>query len=124
MNSAAATVAVKSVGEVRPPRFVKYSVTSETEPELAESFGEDSSAAVRDSFFFVVTDAPVLVRFPCCHGATSPASQNQSKQIKIIHSAFFFFTDTKTFHVPLSKSNLIRIVFTLWNLPIFCCFAR
>ena len=43
MNSAAATAAVKSVAEVRPPRFVKYSVTSESEPELAESSDEESS---------------------------------------------------------------------------------
>ena len=44
MNSAAASAAVKSVGEARPPRFVKYSVTSESESELAESVGEDSSS--------------------------------------------------------------------------------
>ena len=34
----------KSVSEARPPRFVKYSVTSESEAELAESLGEDSSS--------------------------------------------------------------------------------
>ena len=32
MNSAATTAAVKTFGEARPPRFVKYSVTSESEP--------------------------------------------------------------------------------------------
>ena len=33
---------------------------------------------------FAVTDAPVLVRFPCCHRATSLASQNlvRTKQNK------------------------------------------
>ena len=30
--------------EARPPGFVKYSVTSESNPDLAESFGEDSSS--------------------------------------------------------------------------------
>ena len=35
--------AVKAVCEARPPRFVKYSVTSESEPELAESSDEESS---------------------------------------------------------------------------------
>ena len=29
--------------EARPPRFVMYSVTSESEPELAESSDEESS---------------------------------------------------------------------------------
>ena len=43
MNSAAATAAVKSAGEARLLRFVKYSVTSESEPELAESSDEESS---------------------------------------------------------------------------------
>ena len=32
-----------SVGDARPPRFVKYSVTSESEPDLAESSDEESS---------------------------------------------------------------------------------
>ena len=44
MNSAAATAAAKSVGEARPQKIVKNSFTSESEPELAESFGEDSSS--------------------------------------------------------------------------------
>ena len=43
MDSAAATAAAKSVGEARPPTFVKYSVTSESVPELAESSDEESS---------------------------------------------------------------------------------
>ena len=43
MNSAAATAAVKSAGEARPSRFVKHSVTSESEPELAKSSDEESS---------------------------------------------------------------------------------
>ena len=43
VNSAAAAAAVNSGGEARPPRFVKYSVTSASEPELAESSDEESS---------------------------------------------------------------------------------
>ena len=31
---------------------------------------------------FVDIDAPVLVRFPCCYGATSPTSQNWVKTKK------------------------------------------
>ena len=50
MNSDAATAAVKSVGEARPPRFVKHSVTSESEPELAESLGGDSSSDRDEQF--------------------------------------------------------------------------
>ena len=42
MNSAAATAAVKSVGEARPPRFVECSVASESEPELAESSDDEA----------------------------------------------------------------------------------
>ena len=38
-------MAVKSVGDARPPRFVKYSVTSDSEPELAESSDEESYGA-------------------------------------------------------------------------------
>ena len=41
MNSALATAVVMSVGEARPPGFVKYSVMSESESELAESSGDD-----------------------------------------------------------------------------------
>ena len=43
------------------------------------------SARVREAklncfgILFVVTDAIVLVRFPCCCGATSPTSQNLVK---------------------------------------------
>ena len=44
MNSATTTAAVKSAGEARPSRFVKYSFTSESEPELAKSSDEESSA--------------------------------------------------------------------------------
>ena len=43
MNSATTTAAVKSAGEARPSRFVKYSFTSESEPELAKSSDEESS---------------------------------------------------------------------------------
>ena len=43
MKSAASTAAVKSAGETRPSRIVKYSVTSESEIELAESFDEEPS---------------------------------------------------------------------------------
>ena len=43
MNSAAAAAAVRLVGEARPPRFVKHSVTSASEHELAESSDEESS---------------------------------------------------------------------------------
>ena len=43
MNSAAAAAAVKPVGEARPPRLVKHSVTSASEPELAKSSDEESS---------------------------------------------------------------------------------
>ena len=43
MNSAAATAAVKSGGVARPSRFVMYSVTSESKPELAKSSDEESS---------------------------------------------------------------------------------
>ena len=37
MNSAAPTAVAMSAGGARPPRFVKYSVTSTSEPELAAS---------------------------------------------------------------------------------------
>ena len=37
VDSAAATAAALLAGEARPSRIVKYSVTSESEPELAES---------------------------------------------------------------------------------------
>ena len=42
-NSAAAAAAVKSAGEARFARFVKYSLTSKSEPELAESYDEEFS---------------------------------------------------------------------------------
>ena len=48
MNSAAATAAVKFAG-ARSPRFVKYSVTSESEPELAESSEEAEPGRARPS---------------------------------------------------------------------------
>ena len=40
----------KTSGEAGPPRFVKYSVTSESEPELAESLGGDSSSDQDEQF--------------------------------------------------------------------------
>ena len=49
-DSRTATAAVKSVGESRPPRFGKYSITSESEPELAESSGGDSSSNKDEQF--------------------------------------------------------------------------
>ena len=42
-SGAGMSAADKAFGEDRPPRFVKYSVTSESEPELAESSDEESS---------------------------------------------------------------------------------
>ena len=45
-NSVAATAAAKSAGETRPTRIVKYSVTSESESEFAESSEETSDEAV------------------------------------------------------------------------------
>ena len=42
-NSAAASAAEKSAGEARPSRIVKYSVTSESELDFAESSDEESS---------------------------------------------------------------------------------
>ena len=41
-NSAAATADANSADEARPRGFAKHSATIESEPELVESFGEDS----------------------------------------------------------------------------------
>ena len=43
-TSADVTADAKLVGEGRPPGFAKYNATSESEPELAESSGDDDDA--------------------------------------------------------------------------------
>ena len=41
-NTVAAAAVAHSADEARPPGFAKHSTTTESVPELVESFGEDS----------------------------------------------------------------------------------
>ena len=90
MNSVAATAAVEAFGEARPPRFVKYSVTSESEPELAESSDEAETGCARPSRKETV-EAVTMVPRERVHqwcGATSGCTSNSGMAGERNHSAW------------------------------------
>ena len=67
VDSAAATAAALLAGEARPSRIVKYSVTSESEPELAESSDEEPSPRQRRQQWTAQQWAEWRRRSKACH---------------------------------------------------------